>query len=98
MVHTLSLQLEQGHDPVTFIALTKQIQSLMHDIRAELDEWHIHPDVSCDAAALDAFKQKQKRMQELEEERQDIAEEEMGRMLAKYELIEQQLELTKQHQ
>ncbi len=98
MVDTLSRQLEQGHDPATFLALIKQIQSLMHDIRAELDEWHIHPDASCDAAALDAFKQKQKRMQELEEERQDIAEEEMARMLATYERIEQQLEQRKHHQ
>ncbi len=85
MVDTLSRQLEQGHDPSTFLALTKQIQSLMHDIRDELDEWNIHPDASCDASALDALKQKQKRMQELAQERQDIAEEELEHMLAQYE-------------
>jgi hypothetical protein len=87
LVDTLSRQLEQGRDSVTFLALTKQIQSIMHDIRDELEEWYIHPDASCDAAAFDAYKQRQKRMQELEQERQDIAEEDMLRMLAKYERI-----------
>ena len=40
--------------------------------------------VNCDAAALDALNRKQKRLQELEQERQDIAEEELDHLLAQY--------------
>lgn len=81
MADTLSRELEQGHSPAMFIALTKQIQSLMHDIQSELQEWDIHPDASCDAAALGALKRKEKRMEELAQERQDIEEEKANHML-----------------
>lgn len=81
MADTLSRQLEQGHDPATFLALTKQIQSLMQDITKEIEAWGMHFDASCDAAALDVLKEKYKRMQDLEQERWDIMEEEMDRKL-----------------
>lgn len=82
MADALARCLEQGHDAATYITLTKQLQCLMHDIRAELEEWNIHPDSSCDAAALDAWKQRGKRLQAFEQERQDAKDEETDRILA----------------
>src|SRR5262249_26447057 len=81
MAETLSRELEKGHEPPVFLALVKQIQSLMQEIAKEIDAWGVHFDASCDAAALNILKQKYQRMEELAQEREAIEEEKTDRML-----------------
>src|SRR5260370_30641010 len=88
MADAFARHLEQGHDPITFIALSKQMQSLMHDIQCELAEWDIHPDASCDASAYDALKEKQARLQEIEHERELDLEDELDRKFDQYLLLQ----------
>jgi hypothetical protein len=78
---TLTRELEKGHDPVVYLALTRQLQSLLHDIKSETDEWGLQIDASCDAAAFTAWEQKIKRMDGLQAERDEIMEEEFDRSL-----------------
>jgi hypothetical protein len=78
---TLMRQLEMGHDPPTYLALARQLQSLMSDIREEVQAWNITIDASCDAAALKALQQKEQRINALQQERDQIAEEELDRKL-----------------
>jgi hypothetical protein len=97
MTDALSQTLEQGIDAVTFIAIAKQIQALMHDIRDELDEWSIHPDAACDAAAFHAYKQRSARLRDAEELRELDRDAETDKMIAKLEIYQQQIELMKKY-
>ena len=96
MADSLSRHLEQGVDIATFLALSKQQQSLMHDIRDELEEWNMHPDASCDAAALTALQEKNVRLREFQEERELDQEAVINRMFAQHELMQQQIQKMKQ--
>lgn len=61
--------IEQGQPPETFLPLCKQLQSLMHDIAAEVAACGLSFDATCDAAALDAVIAKLVRLKEIEEQR-----------------------------
>ncbi len=95
IAETLARELEKGHDPVTFMAMIRQMQSLMQNIIEEVTAWDITLDASCDAAAFEALQQKDKRMSELAQEREMIAEEEAD---FKLQQMLQQREMMKQHQ
>jgi hypothetical protein len=73
---TLMMEMEKGHPPDVFLAMVKQLRELMHDINAEVESWGVPITPECDAAAMVAFEQKIKRQEELQQEREMIAEEE----------------------
>ena len=96
MAETLSRQLEKGLEISIALATVKQIQMLMQEIAREIEAWGVRFDASCDAAALDALKQKEKRMNELEQERWDIMEEDMEHKLQQYEAQQERMKNLKQ--
>jgi len=96
MADALARQIEKGLEISICLATIKQIQSLMQEIAKEIDAWGVHFDASCDAAALDALKQKYKRMAELEQERWDIMEEEIEHKLQQHIEQEERMKNLKQ--
>jgi phosphatidylserine/phosphatidylglycerophosphate/cardiolipin synthase-like enzyme len=85
LADTLMRETEKGQEVQVFLALTKQIQSLMHDIQDEIAAWGVPLDAATDAAALDAYREKGKRMNALQQEREEIADAEIDAMIAQLE-------------
>lgn len=82
LADALVRHLERGQDPATFLAMTRQLQALMHQIILEVEAWDITIDASCDAFALDAYKEKRLRMQALKADRTHEEEVEFTYQLA----------------
>lgn len=96
MAEGLSRALENELELSISLVTIKQLTSLMQEIAKEIDAWGVHFDASCDAAALDALKQKQQRMVELEQERWDMKEEEVERLLLKHDALQETIQQLKQ--
>lgn len=82
LCEALTRAIDAGQDVAVFVTMVKQMRELMGDMKAELDEWNVPLDASCDAAALDALKQDNKRRRELNEERQADEEAALDRKIA----------------
>ncbi len=85
MAESLMHTLEKGCEAKLALAITKQLQSLMHDIADEIAAWEVTVDASCDAFALESLKAKQQRMTELYREQEKQKEAELDAKIADFE-------------
>jgi hypothetical protein len=75
MLDGLARVVEAGCEAHLYLAVCKQMQSLMQDIANEVQAWGITIDASSDAAALDAYQAKQARLAAHQQERDEAMKE-----------------------
>jgi hypothetical protein len=88
MADALARTLEQGIEPALFLNISKQIQSLMHDVADEVTAWNASIDASCDAAALNEWNAKNQRLKEYAEEREVQMDFELDQKIAQAQALQ----------